>query len=190
MASRSLDLAQMKGVAVSPVAMAKVQEYTANAVNDGATARDRVEGRGAGGGLGPASGGGAGGGRYAASAGVSLYADAQALEQLSRTEKDRKQNAQQIHAMTSNLTNDRYVMGFGSFGGEEFFSYLNISDSLRRTGGPEWEKWNGDMKGKLVKLQNEDGTWAGHHCITGRVAVTSAAILTMLVDREPTSARN
>ena len=34
-------------------------------------------------------------------------------------------------------------------------------------------------------MQNEDGTWAGHHCITGRVAVTSAAILMLAVDREP-----
>jgi hypothetical protein len=75
------------------------------------------------------------------------------------------------------------VTGFGSIGGEEFFSYLNISDSLHRTGGPAWEKWNTDIKSKIVRLQNEDGTWAGHHCITGRVAVTSAAILTLLVDR-------
>jgi hypothetical protein len=87
--------------------------------------------------------------------------------------------------MTSRLANPQHVMGFGSFGGEEFFSYLNISDSLHRTGGEEWEKWNGEIKAKLLKLQNEDGTWAGHHCITGRVAVTSAAILVMLVDREP-----
>ena len=87
--------------------------------------------------------------------------------------------------MKSRLASPQHVMGFGSFGGEEFFSYLNISDSLHRTGGAEWEKWNGDMKAKLLKLQNEDGTWAGHHCITGRVAVTSAAILVMLVDREP-----
>jgi hypothetical protein len=41
------------------------------------------------------------------------------------------------------------------------------------------------MKTQLVKLQNEDGTWAGHHCITGRVAVTSAAVLTLMVDRTP-----
>jgi peptidyl-tRNA hydrolase len=181
MASRSLDMAQKKGVAVSPVAMARVQEYTAKAKSSPS----------AGEGSGHGVTGGIAGGSMAASAGVSLYADAQALEQLSRTEKDRKQNAPQIQAMTANLTNDRYVMGFGSFGGEEFFSYLNISDSLRRGGGPQWEKWNGDMKTKLVKLQNEDGTWAGHHCITGRVAVTSAAILTMLVDRESTtSAKN
>ena len=161
MASRSLYLAKEKGVMVSNGAMTKVQEYTAKAAQ-------------------PASGA-----TYAASAGVPLYQDAQALEQLSRTEKDRRDNAPQIKAMTSRLASPQHVMGFGSFGGEEFFSYLNISDSLHRTGGEEWEKWNSDIKAKLLKLQNEDGTWAGHHCITGRVAVTSAAILVMLVDREP-----
>ena len=183
MASRSLYMAKEKGVAVSPVAMDKVQRYTAQTVQVGPTTG---EGTGGGSGRGVAGGvaGGAIGGSYAASAGVRLYQDAQALEQMSRTDKDRRQNAAQIKAMTGQLSDNRYVMGFGSFGGEEFFSYLNISDSLRRTGGPAWEKWNGDMKTKLVKLQNEDGTWAGHHCITGRVAVTSAAILTMLVDRE------
>jgi hypothetical protein len=56
---------------------------------------------------------------------------------------------------------------------------------MHRTGGPEWVKWNTDTKAKILKLQNEDGTWAGHHCITGRVAVTSAAILTLLADRDP-----
>lgn len=161
MASRSLYLAQQKGVAVSNGAMLKVQDYTAKAAQ-------------------PVSGV-----KYAASAGVPLYQDAQALEQLSRTEKDRRDNAPQIKAMTSRLANPQHVMGFGSFGGEEFFSYLNISDSLHRTGGEEWQKWNSDIKTKLLKLQNEDGAWAGHHCITGRVAVTSAAILVMLVDREP-----
>jgi hypothetical protein len=41
------------------------------------------------------------------------------------------------------------------------------------------------MTAKLLTMQNEDGTWAGQHCITGRVAVTSAAILMLVVDREP-----
>lgn len=174
LASRSLYMAQQKGVPVSNATMAKVDAYTAQSVTvDGA-------GRGMTGGIG-------GGGFAAAAAGVPLYKDAQALEQMSRTEADRKKNAKQIGDMASNLSNDRYVMGFGSFGGEEFFSYLNISDSLHRTGGAAWDKWNGEMKTKLVKLQNEDGSWAGHHCITGRVAVTSAAILTMLVDRESIS---
>jgi len=175
MASNSLYLAQKKGVAVNQATMTKVQEYTAAAAAKPSEAtRHGVMG-----------GVAAGSTAMMVSAGVPLYQDAQALEQLSRTERDRKVNADRIKSIAGNLSNDRYVMGFGSFGGEEFFSYLNISDSLHRTGGPEWVKWNADMKTKLVKLQNEDGSWAGHHCITGRVAVTSAAILTMLVDREP-----
>jgi hypothetical protein len=119
------------------------------------------------------------------SAGVSRYKEAQALEQLSRTPADREKNAANIKAVTAELSNKQFVSGFGSIAGEEFFSYLNISDSLHRTGGPDWEKWDRDIKTKIVKLQNEDGTWAGQHCITGRVAVTSAAILTLLADREP-----
>jgi len=51
------------------------------------------------------------------------------------------------------------------------------------------EKWNADIKAKVINLQNDDGTWSGHHCITGRVAVTSAAILTMLVDRDKITSR-
>ncbi len=120
----------------------------------------------------------------AASAGVSLYKRAQELEQLSRTPDDRKKNSEQIKAITAQLADPRFVTGFGSIGGEEFFSYLNISDSLHRAGGPEWDRWNRDMTAKILKMQNEDGTWAGHHCITGRVAVTSAAILMLVADRE------
>jgi hypothetical protein len=151
-------------------------------------------GSGFGAGVGPGVGGGIAGGlpsaapraeTVAVAASVPLYKQAQELEQLSRTDADRKKNAPQIAAIKDQLGNARFVTGFGSIGGEEFFSYLNISDSLRRTGGPEWATWNTDIKTKIVKMQNEDGTWAGHHCITGRVAVTSAAILTLLSDREP-----
>ena len=76
-----------------------------------------------------------------------------------------------------------FVGGFGSMGGEEFVSYLNISDSLLRSGGKEWTEWNTKIKERLVKLQNQDGTWAGHHCITGRVACTSSAVMTILTER-------
>jgi hypothetical protein len=120
-----------------------------------------------------------------AAAGVPLYQSAQALEQLSRTEADRKKHAPQIAAIKSQLSNAKFVEGFGSIGGEEFFSYLNLSDGLRRSGGDEWTKWHAQITDRILKLQNEDGTWAGHHCITGRVAVTSAAILNLMVDRDP-----
>jgi hypothetical protein len=120
----------------------------------------------------------------AASAGVALYQDAQALEQLSRTAADRQKNAKEISAINRKLSDAQFVEGFGSIGGEEFFSYLNISDSLKRTGGKEWNEWSAKITDKILKLQNNDGTWAGHHCITGRVAVTSAALLNLTLDRE------
>jgi len=104
---------------------------------------------------------------------------------LSRTEADRKKNAPQIAAIKSQISNAKFVDGFGSIGGEEFFSYLNLSDGLRRSGGDEWTKWHAQITDRILKLQNDDGTWAGHHCITGRVAVTSAAILNLMVDRDP-----
>jgi hypothetical protein len=186
MASQSLFVANSKGVAVHKDAMDKVDTYTAQTVAPPAAVM-----AGSGGGVSIGALGGVGGGRYAmsaelsaSSAGVSLYKRAQELEQLSRTPEDRKKNGEQIKTIEAQLSDPRFVTGFGSIGGEEFFSYLNISDSLHRAGGPEWERWNRDMTAKILTMQNEDGTWAGHHCITGRVAVTSAAILMLQAGRE------
>jgi hypothetical protein len=192
MASQSLYVANAKGVVVDGRAMDRIETYTAR------TSGSAGAGVGSGSGVGPGvaasmSGGSARTGSTAmsvevsaASAGVSLYKRAQELEQLSRTPEDRKKNVAQINGIKGQLADPKFISGFGSIGGEEFFSYLNISDSLRRAGGPEWERWNGEMKAKILKMQNEDGTWAGHHCITGRVAVTSAAILMLVADREKT----
>ena len=174
MASRSLFEAKQKGLDVDGEVLARVDDYTK------ASAKPAAVGTGVAGGRGV--------GTFTAGpsdAGVALYKGAQVLEQLSRTEEDRKRNAKEIAAVSGQLSNARFVRGFGSMGGEEFFSYLNISDSLHRTGGKEWQEWNPKIKTQLIRLQNEDGSWAGHHCITGRVAVTSAAILTVLVDQTP-----
>jgi hypothetical protein len=158
LASQSLAGARAKGVAVKEETLAKVRDYTAKAAK-------------------PSAAGARG------DAGVRLYASAQALEQMSRSESDRKSNAASIGEIRAQLFDQEFQRGYGSMGGEEFFSYLNISESLKRTGGTEWTKWNTDMKTKLSSLQNNDGSWAGHHCITGRVAVTGAALLTMTAER-------
>jgi hypothetical protein len=181
MASRSLYAAQQKGVSVDARSMDRAEVYTKEAIIVSAEASVAVSGRAAGG-----AGGGIMGGVAAtsAAAGVPLYQSAQALEQLSRTEKDRKANAPQINAIKAQLASNNFVSGYGSMGGEEFFSYLNISDSLRRTGGEEYTRWHGQITDRILKLQNADGTWAGQHCITGRVATTSAAILNLMPDRD------
>ena len=183
MASRSLAIAKDKKVAVSDMVLARVDDYTKRS----AKAMAAAAGATASGVVGGFSSRPADSGLFAdaSSAGIGLYKGAQVLEQLSRTEEDRERNADEIAAVTGQLANERFVRGFGSMGGEEYFSYLNISDSLRRTGGEEWERWNGKIKTQLARMQNEEGSWAGHHCITGRVAVTSAAVMTLLADRRP-----
>ena len=75
------------------------------------------------------------------------------------------------------LADQRFVSGFGSNGGEEFLSYMNISESLLAEGGPEWEAWDKSMVRNLEHVQNKDGSWAGHHCITSRTFCTAASVL-------------
>ena len=156
MASRSLFEAQQKGIKVQEGVLARAESYTLDAITESSVSLATAD-----------------------SAGVPLYQSAQALEQLSRTEKDRKKNAREIAKISAQLADARFVEGFGSVGGEEFFSYLNIGESLKRTSGGEWSQWQSQITRKILNLQNSDGTWAGHHCITGRVAVTSAAILNL-----------
>ncbi len=211
LASQGLYLASKKGVEVNETVMARADNYTVESQKGGGSVAGVPGGSvsgvggGVGAGVGPGSAPGRGGARavsetadaaigsiggagksgaLSAAAGVDLYQSAQALEQLSRTPESRAKNKDEIAAINAKLSDARFVEGYGSIGGEEFFSYLNISDSLKRTGGKEWGDWHSKITQKILKLQNNDGTWAGHHCITGRVAVTSAAILNLTSDRE------
>ena len=186
LASRSLYLASKNGVKVSEETMAKAEDYTLTSQryqNRGSSPARVAGGRVDTLSLSPGTAGAPASTpapALSAAAGVGLYQDAQALEQLSRSAEDRVKNASEIATIKGKLSSAQFVEGFGSMGGEEFFSYLNINDSLRRTGGKEWGEWHSKISNKVLKLQNSDGTWAGHHCITGRVAVTSAAILNLM----------
>jgi hypothetical protein len=87
-----------------------------------------------------------------------------------------EQNANDLQAakdsIVKKLDDKNFISGFGSNGGEEFLSYMNIGESLVVKGGPEWEKWDKDITANLNRIQNNDGSWTGHHCITGRAFCT------------------
>ena len=187
LASRSLYEAEKKGLAVNRDVMARADDFTVKNQQGGNSMARGGIGAGSGGGAGPGAGRGFGSVSetvvVSGSAGVALYQDAQALEQLSRTPESRAKNSREIAAINKKLSDSKFVDGYGSIGGEEFFSYLNISDGLKRSGGKAWSEWHSKIAEKILKLQNDDGTWAGHHCITGRCAVTSAAILNLTSDR-------
>ena len=60
-----------------------------------------------------------------------------------------------------------------------------IAESLVVKGGADWEKWDVSITALVNQVQNEDGSWTGHHCITGRTFCTAAALLVLMADRAP-----
>jgi hypothetical protein len=116
---------------------------------------------------------------------VSAEERARAEERLKDIEKTESDQEESLSASYAYLKDAHFLQGFGSNGGEEFLSYLNISETLLVKGGPEWEKWDRSMTENLERIQNQDGSWTGHHCITGRTFCTAAALLVLLADRAP-----
>ncbi len=104
------------------------------------------------------------------------------LKDIEAREEDLKQTRE---AVAAKLNDKRFIAGFGSNGGEEFLSYMTIGESLVIEGGDAWETWDKSMTRNLNHIQNQDGSWTGHHCITGRTFCSSAALLVLMVDRAP-----
>ena len=66
-----------------------------------------------------------------------------------------------------------YVGQDFSYSGSDEFKYQN-GKFIYET---KWRIW--------VVRQNGDGSWTGHHCITGRTFCTAAALLVLMADRAP-----
>ena len=88
------------------------------------------------------------------------------------------------NAQLRRLADDQLLSGFGSNGGEEYLSYLQTSESLVIAGGNEWESWRKKMSARLAKIQSQDGSWTGHHCITSPVFCTAAVLQCLTADRD------
>jgi hypothetical protein len=110
-------------------------------------------------------------------------AKAQARAELKAIEEDEKATEAATAGISGKLRDSRYVAGFGNNGGEEFLSYLNLTESLHEKGGQDWTDWRAKMTTTICGAQNADGSWAGQHCITGRTFCTATALLTLLVER-------
>ncbi|HYX91042.1 MAG TPA: hypothetical protein VE782_05740, partial [Myxococcaceae bacterium] len=108
-----------------------------------------------------------------------------ARQEIRRYEATRETSTDAKRALVQRLEDPSFVAGFGSNGGEEFLSYMMVSEALAAQGGGDWEKWNAQMGILLARAQNGDGSWTGHHCITGRTFCTAAALLVLMADRAP-----
>ena len=74
--------------------------------------------------------------------------------------------------------------GFGNNGGEEFLSFLQTGESLVVNKDTDWKGWYNNMSGRILKIQNEDGSWNGHHCITSPVFCTATSLLLLTIEND------
>jgi hypothetical protein len=74
--------------------------------------------------------------------------------------------------------------GFGSNGGEEFLSYLQTGESMVIGKDDGWQNWYDNVSGRMLKIQNNDGSWNGHHCITSPVFCTATSLLILSINND------
>lgn len=82
------------------------------------------------------------------------------------------------------IDNEQLLAGFGNNGGEEYLSYMLTSESLVISGGKAWDKWNDKMHKRLAKIQSQNGSWTGQHCLTSPVFCTAAVVQCLTADRD------
>lgn len=202
MAGAALERAQQAGRTVDEDALRRAREYQQGNVSVRAGAP-----RGA-----PAevdASAGAGVALYAASAGQRATAqeareaaeavrdahgdDAEVTEEALREAGRSEEEAARLYdaysrneATAALLEGDEVWSGFGNNGGEEFLSYMMTSESLVIGGGEAWDRWHARLVNLFGSIQNGNGSWSGHHCITSPVFCTAAVILALTADRDRT----
>jgi hypothetical protein len=107
-----------------------------------------------------------------------LYKNAAGIRVLYAMKKENEPVAKQTFQKVLKLvTTDNTP--FTQAGGEEFLAFHLITETMLQKGGEDWEKWFPVVRDKLIDVQNQDGSWTGHHCITSRTFCTAAAILVL-----------
>ncbi|MBL7983310.1 MAG: terpene cyclase/mutase family protein [Flavobacteriales bacterium] len=110
-----------------------------------------------------------------------------ALEEtgMSRTEAEKYNTAYQVfNASKQQAQDERVISGFGNNGGEEFLSFLQTGESLVIGKDQGWKNWYQQTTGRLVSIQNNDGSWNGHHCITSPVFCTATSLLILSINND------
>lgn len=197
MANNALEYAQAQGIAVSDEVLMRSQQYqSANVTEDGDVRTESA----------------AGVELYALTsskranvqeskkaekyldAPVSSYQDKDAatiekeMKKKGANDDDARRMSKAVKSYNSasqSLQSDVVLQGFGNNGGEEFLSYMMNSEACVAEGQQPWDKWHDKMASLFGKIQNPDGSWSGHHCITTNVFCTAAVIMTLTADRDP-----
>ncbi|WP_323786837.1 hypothetical protein [Psychroserpens sp.] len=100
-------------------------------------------------------------------------------EAISYTSSYNVYNASKIQAQQNDV-----MAGFGNNGGEEFLSFLQTGESMVVNDDDEWMTWYDNISGRLMTIQNDDGSWNGHHCITSPVFCTATSLLILSIEND------
>ena len=68
---------------------------------------------------------------------------------------------------------------FNQAGGEDYLAYHLITETMLQKEDDDWDRWFPVVRDKIVRVQNKDGSWTGHHCITSRTFCTAAACMVL-----------
>jgi hypothetical protein len=112
---------------------------------------------------------------------------AETLQQsgMSRDEALRYATSYKVYQSAKGKAQESDVMsGFGNNGGEEFLSYLQTGESMVIGNDAGWTSWYDNMSGRLLAIQNQDGSWNGHHCITSPVFCTATCLLILAITND------
>ena len=91
----------------------------------------------------------------------------------------------QVYESSKNVAQEEDVIsGFGNNGGEEFLSYLQTGESLIINDDNTWSDWFDATSSRLLSIQNQDGSWNGHHCITSPVFCTATTLLILSISED------
>jgi hypothetical protein len=107
-----------------------------------------------------------------------LYKNATGIRVLYALGKDDDPIAKRAFADVEQLVNKDNT-AFTQAGGEEYLAFHLITETMLQKGGDDWGTWFPSIRDKIVGVQNADGSWTGHHCITSRTFCTAAAILVL-----------
>ncbi len=107
-----------------------------------------------------------------------LYATAAGLRVLYALGRENESKAQRALEDILKLV-EQSNRAFGGAGGEEYLTFHLMTEMLMQKGGSDWKRWYPVVRDKLIQVQNRDGSWTGHHCITSRTFSTACALLVL-----------
>lgn len=79
---------------------------------------------------------------------------------------------------------DQVMTGYGNNGGEEFLSFLQTGEGMVVNQDIEWKDWYNKISIRMIDIQEKNGSWRGHHCITSPVFCTATSILILSINNE------